>query len=461
MQTATDRREVLLTAGLLALALAFAVSRVHPEEPKEAPLQKVVDVPMPGPAVRFDYQSLDQSQGRLYLSHMNANQIVVFDVRKREVIANLDGFPSVHGVWAVPELGRVYASATGEHQVAVVDMRTLKTIARVGPVKYPDGIAYAPGPKRLFVSDEHGDADAVIDTATNSLIATIPLGGGAGNTVYDSGSGHILVAVHGKNQLVAIDPDTAKIIGRYPLNGIQNPHGIALDVAGKLAFVAGEENAKLALVDLTTMKVLATYPVGQDPDVLAFDPGLKWLYVSAESGQVTVFRLKGKSLVSVGRLLAPYAHTVSVDSETHLVYFPLQNINGHPVLRIMEPAGDKLTPVLNDPRLRPSDADLTPMPLVKLTTQSELPGEGEAKEFELADKTLCVANVNGVISAMDNVCLHMGGPLGQGYIEGNKVVCPWHGWEYDPKTGEVEHDPKSKLGVYPIKIENGDVMVEV
>jgi len=269
---------------------------------------------------------------------MNANQLVVFDIRKREVIANLDGFPSVHGVWAVPELGRVYASATGEHKVAVVDMKTLKTIARVGPVKYPDGIVYAPGPKRVFVSDEHGDADAVIDTASNSLIATIPLGGGAGNTVYDSGSGRILVAVHGKNELVAIDPETVTILGHYSLSGIENPHGIALDVAGRLAFVAGEGNAKLAVVDLATMKVLATYSVGDDPDVLAFDPGLKWLYVSAESGQVTVFRVNGKSLVSVGRFFMPHAHTVSVDPETHLVYFPLQDVDGDPVLRIMRPA---------------------------------------------------------------------------------------------------------------------------
>ena len=144
-------------------------------------------------------------------------------------------------------------------------MKTLQTIARVGRVKYPDGIAYAPGPKRVFVSDEHGDADAVIDTATNSLIATIPLGGGAGNTVYDPGSGHILVAVHGKNELVVIDPEAAKIIGRYSLSGIRNPHGIALDVAGRLAFVAGEENAKLAVVDLAAMKVLATYSLEKTP----------------------------------------------------------------------------------------------------------------------------------------------------------------------------------------------------
>jgi DNA-binding beta-propeller fold protein YncE len=122
---------------------------------------------------------------------MNADQLVVFDTKKREVVANLDGFSRVHGVWAVPELGRVYASVTGEHKVAAVDMKTLQTLARVGPINYPDGIAYAPGPQRIFVSDEHGDVDAVIDTKTNSLVASIPLGGGAGNTVYDSGSGHI------------------------------------------------------------------------------------------------------------------------------------------------------------------------------------------------------------------------------------------------------------------------------
>ncbi len=101
------------------------------------------------------------------------------------------------------------------------------------------------------------------------------------------------------------------------------------------------------------------------------------------------------------------------------------------------------------------------MSFVKLTTQSELPKPGEAKEFELGEKTICVANVNGTITAMDNVCLHMGGPIGQGYIEGEKIVCPWHGWEYNIKTGELGDDPKSKLAVYPIKVENDDVLVDV
>jgi len=322
---------------VIALLFCASAGCAQSKNSQTAPLTRVTDVPLPGPAVRFDYQSFHPSQGRLYIAHMNANQLVVFDVAKREVVANLDGFPSVHGVWAVPELDRVYASATGEHKLAVVDMKTLRTLAKVGPIDYPDGIAYAPGPKRVFVSDEHGDADAVVDAITNTLIATIPLGGGAGNTVYDPNAGRILVAVHHKNEIVAIDPASAKIIGRHPLPGIENPHGIVIDPSANLAFVAGEGNAKLGLLDLATMKLLNIYPVGDDPDVLAFDPGLKLLYVSAESGDVTVFREDGRKLSLMGSFSMPHAHTVSVDPKTHLVYFPLQNIDGKPVLRIMQP----------------------------------------------------------------------------------------------------------------------------
>lgn len=301
-------------------------------------LETIADIPMPGPAVRFDYQSLDVQSGLLYISHMNADQLVVFDTANREVIHNLDGFKRVHGVLAVPELSRVFASATGEHAVGVIDSKTFHTRAKVGPISYPDGMAYAPVVKRVFVSDEHGDSEAVIDATKNTLIAIIPLGGGAGNTVYDPGSGHILVAVHGVNELVVVDPASARIIGHFPLHGIDNPHGIALDTLHRLAFVAGEENHSLAVVDLDTMKMLFSYQVGDDPDVLAFDPGLQRLYVSAESGTVCVFQEDDRKLNRLGEFHMPHAHTVSVDPKTHLVYFPLENIEGRPLLRIMKPA---------------------------------------------------------------------------------------------------------------------------
>ena len=104
-------------------------------------LKQVADIPMPGPAVRFDYQSLDVEHGTLYMAHMNADQLVVFDTQKRQVIANLDGFKRVHGVIAVPEMNRVFASATGEQQMVAVDMNALKIVGAAGPINYPDGLA--------------------------------------------------------------------------------------------------------------------------------------------------------------------------------------------------------------------------------------------------------------------------------------------------------------------------------
>lgn len=98
---------------------------------------------------------------------------------------------------------------------------------------------------------------------------------------------------------------------------------------------------------------------------------------------------------------------------------------------------------------------------VRIGSRTEMPGPNEAREFNAAGRVICVANVDGVLSAMDNVCLHRGGPLGQGFIERGKLICPWHGWEFNPKTGAAIHNPAACVPVYPIKIDGEDVLVEI
>ena len=106
-----------------------------------------------------------------------------------------------------------------------------------------------------------------------------------------------------------------------------------------MAFAACEENAKLALFDLDTKKASATYSVGSDPDVLAFDKTFDRLYVSAESGVISIFDERGRALEKIGEgFFAANAHAVAVDQRTHRVYFPLQNLKGKPVLRIAIPS---------------------------------------------------------------------------------------------------------------------------
>lgn len=325
-------------SGALAGGAASAPAPVPASSPGAPPLHLVADVLLPGPAVRFDYQSVDSAAGRLYIAHMNAGTLLVFDMKTRSVVADLPGFPSVHGVRAVPELGKIYAAVTGRKEVVVVDAATLRVRAHPGPIGYPDGIAYGPESRRIFVSDESSAGrELVIDGATDGVVGTIALGGEAGNTLYEPVSRCVLVAVQTENRVVAIDPRGDTIVGRYPLEGARHPHGLAVDPARRLLFVANEGNATLLVVELGTMRVLSKHSVGDDPDVLAFDPALGRLYVAAESGTVSVFQVQGRDLVREGDLHMPHAHTVAVDPATHLVYFPLQDVNGRPVLRIMAP----------------------------------------------------------------------------------------------------------------------------
>ncbi len=319
-------------------AVPASVPGAPPAGPADSPpLRRIEDVPLPGPAVRFDYQSVDTVSGRLYVAHMNAGTLLVFDTRGDSVVADLPGFPSVHGVLGVPALGKVFAAATGERDVAVVDAGTLETTARLGPIRYPDGLAYAPGTGRVFVSDEAEGQELVLDARADTVIGRVDVGGEAGNTLYDPGSGCVLVAVQTRQELAAIDPTTDRVVGRYPLEGSDRPHGLAVDAARRLLFVADEGNATLLVVDLTTMTVLARHPVGRGPDVLALDPGLARLYVAAEGGVVSVFGVEAQDVRPLGELHIPHAHTVAVDPTTHRVYLPLEDVDGRPVLRILAP----------------------------------------------------------------------------------------------------------------------------
>lgn len=353
-----------ISRALLVLGLAGALARVAGAQPAPAcaatptsmtpsswrtpprprgaapttGLTLVGEVALPGPANRFDYQSVDPGSGRIYMNHMNAGRTVVFDADHGRVVTEIADVPRATGVLALPAHHQVYVSAAGAHEVAIIDDQTLKVTSRVSGVQFPDGIAYAPEADKIFVSDESGGADMVIDAKTGRKRSMIPLGGEAGNTHYDSVSHCMLVAVQTKNQIVAIDPVTERVVQRYDLPGSDHPHGFTIDEPGRLAFISCEGNAALLVVDLRTMTVVQTITVADGPDVLAWDAEWRRLYVAGEGGALQAFWLDGSTLRPAGEYRAPHAHTVSVDPRTHRVYLPLENVNGRPVLRILAPA---------------------------------------------------------------------------------------------------------------------------
>jgi nitrite reductase (NADH) small subunit len=97
---------------------------------------------------------------------------------------------------------------------------------------------------------------------------------------------------------------------------------------------------------------------------------------------------------------------------------------------------------------------------VKMATLAELP-VGAAVEVEHEGRVYALFNIDGVVSAIDGICPHQGGPLADGQLDGTTVTCPWHGWQFDVTSGKTPLGPKIKQTVFEVKIEDQDVLVAV
>lgn len=87
--------------------------------------------------------------------------------------------------------------------------------------------------------------------------------------------------------------------------------------------------------------------------------------------------------------------------------------------------------------------------------------EGTGKPIQVGETTVAVFNVGGKFYAINNTCLHRGGPLGEGDLDGTVVTCPWHGWFYDVTTGFYMEDETKRVACYAVKVEDDEVLVEV
>jgi hypothetical protein len=323
---------------MLALALALLVAG-SPPMGGSLPLDPVADVPLPGSASRFDYQAVDPVNRRLYIAHLGGSSLLVFDLDGRRGVQEIPGLPSVHGVVVAPERHLVFATATAEKTLALIDDRTFEVRSRVPAGEYPNGLAYDPISGRVFVSNNRGIGVAVIDVKAARALPGIDLHGGAGNTQFDAESGHVLAAVHGQPFLADIDPATSRVASRIPLRSVSSCHGLLVAAGLRLAFAACHGSSPtLAVVDLRGPRQTLGLPLPADIDVLAFDPELRRLYAASETGIVAVFAVAADGGVTeLGRgFVGPKAHSVAVDPATHRVFFPLENMDGHPVLRVMD-----------------------------------------------------------------------------------------------------------------------------
>ena len=86
---------------------------------------------------------------------------------------------------------------------------------------------------------------------------------------------------------------------------------------------------------------------------------------------------------------------------------------------------------------------------------------GSIRTVHAVDEEIALAHCDGGFYAVQPHCLHLGGPLGEGRLEGCVLTCPWHGWQYDVRTGQNEFDLAIQLRTYDVQVDDGEVRVRV
>ena len=97
---------------------------------------------------------------------------------------------------------------------------------------------------------------------------------------------------------------------------------------------------------------------------------------------------------------------------------------------------------------------------VKVASLQELP-PGSAKAVEIGGTAIALYNLDGAVFATSNTCPHRGGPLGEGDLEGGVITCPWHGFQYDVKSGKCLTNPALGVSCHGVRLEGDSILVEV
>jgi nitrite reductase (NADH) small subunit len=97
---------------------------------------------------------------------------------------------------------------------------------------------------------------------------------------------------------------------------------------------------------------------------------------------------------------------------------------------------------------------------VRVAEMKECPA-GSAREVVVENRVIALYHVEDGVYALDGICPHQGGPLGEGALQGHIVTCPWHGWQYDVRTGQHQSIRSLVHRSFPVKVEEGGIYVDI
>jgi DNA-binding beta-propeller fold protein YncE len=267
----------------------------------------------------YDYIRVDSASRRLYVSH--ATRVEVLDADTGKKLGEIAPTNGVHGIAIAAEFNHGFTSNGKANTVTMFDPTTLQTL-KVIPLhgKKPDAIVYDVDTKQVFVCN--GGILAVIDAATGELKTDVKVGGSLEEMAFD-GHGRLFVNAEDQSVIHVVDTHALKLIDTWPLAPGEGPTGLAIDREHHRLFSACG-NGKFIVLDSDTGSLVATLPIGEDPDGAVFEPATGRAFASSRGGTLAVVQEESPNKFSVLQTVPTQlgARTLTLDEKTGRIFLP-------------------------------------------------------------------------------------------------------------------------------------------
>jgi DNA-binding beta-propeller fold protein YncE len=275
--------------------------------------KKEKEVVLPGGG-SFDYLTADSAARRLYVAH--TPKIDVIDLDKGEILGSVEGVDGAHGALVVADVKRGFATSGKKTALIVFDPVTFKVVKEIPTGEGPDALIYVTAVKEVWSINHKAGTITCVDANSLEVKATIEVGGKLEFAAELPAKGMVFVNAEDKSLVAAIDAKKHAVVGKYDLAPAEEPTGLAIDVKKGLLFAGCNE--KLAVLDATTGKVIATPAIGKGCDAVAYDAEHGLAFASCGDGTTTIVReVKPGSFEPVGKIeTAKGGRTCTFDAKT-------------------------------------------------------------------------------------------------------------------------------------------------
>lgn len=252
------------------------------------PLRFVRGIELPAVEGRIDHLTLDSSSQRLFVAALGNNTVEVVDVKNGTHLKSLPGFRDPQGLAGVPD-AKAIAIANGQGEgVQIVDENDFKTLKTIALGEDADNVRYDAAAKRLYVG-YGGGALAGVSPVDANVLAQIKLAGHPESFQLERAGPRIFVNVPPAGHVAVIDRSSMKVIATWPVTGAKSNYPMALDEASHRLFVGCRRPAKVLVYDTTSGMEIGAADIVGDTDDMFYDAARKRLYVSGGDGFIDVF----------------------------------------------------------------------------------------------------------------------------------------------------------------------------